>query len=101
MKTLAEINADAESRRRTWNDTYILEPRVAVGAVGWARSGAKNHWLSTEVVVGYVGDFQPTGRQFRIGQVFSAYARCNGNGQHIGQVNPRLDTKDITCSKCR
>lgn len=99
-RTLAQINEGAESRRREWNDKYLLEPRAAVGAVGFRRSGEKNHYLSTEVVVGYLNGFEPTFRQFKIGQVFSAYGRCNGNGQNVAKVDPRLDTDAINCKKC-
>lgn len=98
MRTLAEINATP--RTHEWNGSYVLEHRIAVGRVGFARSGEKLHWLSTEVVIGYVGDFQPTFRQMKIGDVFSAYAACNGNGQHVGKVVQHLDTDAITCKKC-
>lgn len=90
-KTLADMNN--ETRTREWSG-YTLRAEYAV--IGWQ----KTHIGRVEYVVS-VPDNQKPGR-VKVGQVFSAAPFCNGNGQRVGNgVRSGLDTKDVTCLKCR
>lgn len=92
MKTLAELNANATTRE--WSG-LTLRSEYRVGRVGHRRSGAKLHLLRVDIIVAH-----PT-HPHRVGQVFSAGALCNGNGQHVGQVVAGYDTDAVNCTKCR
>ena len=98
IRTLAEYNASP--RRRDWCN-YTLETRYAVGRTGSTRrgrTGGHMHLLRIEVVVD-VRDWKPG--TIKVGDVFSIYGLCNGNGQRNGIAVDRLDTDAITCTKCR
>src|SRR5262245_34147853 len=89
--------------QRIWGH-YILEAVYGFGTMGRSQSlhhsGVKIHRLSGERVVGYVGDWTPGPGQYRIGQIFSMSARCNGNGQHTGRLYPELTRADLNCRSC-
>ncbi len=98
-RSLAEIN-DREPYITDWNDKYITQSVTAVGSVGFRRSGEKNHMVSAQVIVALVDGFEPQRNQYQLGDVFSASARCNGNGQNVAVPDRRLDTDAVNCGKC-
>lgn len=85
---------------RTWGN-YQLERFEGVGGVGFHHTGTKVHWVQGERVVGYVGDWKPGPRNYKIGDVFSCGATCNSNGQHVARLYPNLSVADITCRRCK
>lgn len=84
--------SDFPTTTREWGK-YTL--RVETKVIGWQ----KTHLGEVATVV---EDRDPKPGTYKVGQVFSAAPRCNGNGQHKGNgVRPQLDTQDITCLKCQ
>jgi hypothetical protein len=92
-----------EERRET--ACYVLERISGYGRVGHGNSyggssGVKIHRLSGERVVGYANGFQWKPGYYKIGDVYSCRAVCNGNGQHTGRIFPKLTAEDVTCQNC-
>jgi hypothetical protein len=96
MRTLAEVNEGTTVWHREGDD-YTTRTEYAVGSFGRRHTGQKTHMLYHQVVVELLGDGP---HRYKVGDVFRWNVCCNGNGHNGGQADSRLDTKDITCTKC-
>lgn len=90
MINLNELNKD--SKVHPFGD--IQEQHLyAVGTQGRCGTGSKIHLLNTYIIT-------DSPNKDNIGKYRIVDAQCNGNGSHNSRIDSRLDTKDVTCSKC-
>jgi len=95
-KSLAELN-ETRTHVRTWSK-YTLECKFAVGSQSRRWTGSpKTHLLQIETVL---ADADPQPGTYKVGQIFSASAMCDSNGQHTGTAYPGQDTDSVTCERC-
>jgi hypothetical protein len=106
MKTLADLNANAHEYRTFGNEgsgtgPFTLRTSWAVGSQSrrWNRSG-KTHLLRISTVLATHPDGGWKPNYYKVGQVYSAAAMCDSNGQHTGHVYPNVDTDAVDCQRC-
>lgn len=103
VKRQIEANRSPESvafwdrRDREWG--FRKSSEIRVGRYG--RAGKHTHIVTVETV-SEILDPATAGPRVKLGQVRTVSPACNGNtGGTSGWFFAGLDTKDVTCSKCR
>lgn len=100
FKTVAQVNVEMDFQPYV-RQNYETTKRIGVGRVGPARTGEKIHVVYGDRITSYLNGFEPTRRQYQMGDDFSTEAPCNGNGQQVGQIIEGMEFSQVTCKVCQ